>query len=261
MRVHFFQNISWLTTLAIVVGPIILFVLIHALTQPLLKIKEGEEIVGHYIHQVSLIYAILLGLISGACWVNFDRTLRTVGTEQNALMNLYRIGNHLPPSVGEPLKSEIIDYAKTVIHEEWPAMTRGEESLLSSQKAARIKKIQGSFSPETEAESNLQEEALSQAYDFMDARRHRLFQSQEGIPLVLWVVILVGGFLTVAFLFLVYAAHPFRQLAFTVMVTLLISIQWALIIEFSHPYQGIIVIPPFDWERFLHLTAATTSFY
>lgn len=253
-------QVDWLADILLILAFVIFFVIIHASTQKWVKIKEGHEIVGYYIHQVSLIYAVMIGLIAVASWENFNRTQQYETTEGSSLANLYRIASHLPSNVKEPLQDEIISYARLMISDEWPAMQAGGESALTYKTAATIEKILSSFNPGTEAASNLQEESFSQFQSFLNARRMRLSQNQSGMPLILWVNLFVGAFITISFAFLIYAHYPIRQLIFTAMVSLLIAMQLSLIIEFEYPYQGVIVLRPTGWENFLQ-KIETHSFY
>ncbi len=52
------------------------------------------------------------------------------------------------------------------------------------------------FDPRNEGEQVLYERGLTQVHDVADARRLRLLQVREGIPDLLWVVLVGGGVIT-----------------------------------------------------------------
>jgi hypothetical protein len=53
--------------------------------------------------------------------------------------------------------------------------------------------------PQTEADQELYAEGLDQVEQLADARRMRLVAAEEGLPTVLWVVLVSGGMAVVAF--------------------------------------------------------------
>ena len=52
------------------------------------------------------------------------------------------------------------------------------------------------------ADQVLYEQGLERVHDLADARRTRLVEADEGIPAVLWIVLVVGGLVTVGFTYL-----------------------------------------------------------
>src|SRR5215203_2260602 len=58
------------------------------------------------------------------------------------------------------------------------------------------------FQPHTPADEQLYAEGLDQVQRLGDARRMRLFAAEEGIPGVLWAVLIFGGLAAVSFPYL-----------------------------------------------------------
>ena len=54
----------------------------------------------------------------------------------------------------------------------------------------------------TWADQMIYEQGLESVHDLADARRTRLVEAEEGIPTVLWVVLVVGGIVTIGFTYL-----------------------------------------------------------
>jgi hypothetical protein len=54
----------------------------------------------------------------------------------------------------------------------------------------------------TDAEWALYLQALQGIHDLNDARRDRLVDAEEGLPALLWVVLLIGGVIVVGFTYL-----------------------------------------------------------
>jgi hypothetical protein len=64
-----------------------------------------------------------------------------------------------------------------------------------------LQSIQG-FEPRTKGEEQLYAEGLDQVDALTDARRMRLIAAEEGVPGVLWSVLIFGGIVAVGFTYL-----------------------------------------------------------
>src|SRR5919112_253820 len=123
-------------------------------------------------------------------------------SEAHELAGIYFLASRLP----EPERTNVQDlarrYARVVVEEEWPLMERGKTSPRANSliRQLRLKLLQ--FDPRTRGEQVLYEGGLAQVHDAVDARRSRLLEVREGIPNLLWVVLVVGGVLTVSFTYL-----------------------------------------------------------
>ena len=103
----------------------------------------------------------------------------------------------------DPAKSAIEDgivgYLETVIRVEWPAQARG---LTVDRGSAYLQKLNGmatGFKPAGVADGNLQAQLLQSLTRLSDARQSRLLAADTAIPVVVWIVTIVGGVLTVGF--------------------------------------------------------------
>jgi hypothetical protein len=109
----------------------------------------------------------------------------------------------LAGSFPEPERGRIQDlaasYVRVVVEDEWPTMQQGRTSPRAETLVAELRSSIQDFEPRTEAEQALQSEGLTQVDDLNEERALRLLEVREGIPPILWVVLVVGGVITVAF--------------------------------------------------------------
>jgi fumarate reductase subunit D len=218
-------------------------VLVQRLVPP--ERREGQNDVAGFIYAVlGVAYAVLLAFVVIAVWQDYETAKTNVESEAHELAGVYFLASQLP----EPERTRIRDlartYARVVVEEEWPMMKRGQtspraESLLSQ---LRLQILQ--FDPSTEGEQVLYERGLTQLHDATDARRSRLLEVREGIPELLWVVIVGGGVITVSFTYLFglksNAAHALMVAALTLLICgILFTIG-----EFDYPFSGAVEIRP-----------------
>jgi hypothetical protein len=119
------------------------------------------------------------------------------------LPRAHESGSRLPEPEGPRIQGLAGSYARVVAEEEWEAMTRGGGS--SPQAWALMDEmrlgVQG-IEVRTRADGVLFEHGLDPVNELADARRARMVEAEEGIPAVLWAVLVFGGVITVGFTYL-----------------------------------------------------------
>jgi hypothetical protein len=97
--------------------------------------------------------------------------------------------------------------------------------------------LQG-YEPRTAAEQALYAEGLDQVQRLADARRTRLVAAEESIPAVLWVVLVVGGMVTVGFAYLFGLDNTWAHRLMVVSLAGVIALVLFTIGAMDHPFSG-----------------------
>jgi hypothetical protein len=134
----------------------------------------------------------------------------TVEQEANALAEIFWLGHRLPEPEGSHIQELARTYAEEVIHKEWPLMEQGQAPLMTQTQGAPagwtliddIRATLQEIQPRTKADEQLYAEGLDQVQRLADARRMRLVAAEEGVPAVLWSVLIFGGVAAVGFTYL-----------------------------------------------------------
>src|SRR5215212_1337403 len=188
----------------VVCGACIAAVIGLAVVQRLVPVetrKEHNDVAGFIYAVLGVIYAVLLALVVIAVWEDFGRARETTEQEANALAEIFWLAHQLPEPEGRELQELCRSYAEEVVNVGWPLMEQGRTpSLERSQETSRawvliddIRATLQGYEPRTEAEQELYAEGLDQVQRLADARRMRLVQAEEGLPTVLWVVLIAAG--------------------------------------------------------------------
>jgi hypothetical protein len=255
----FLEKSAWLPPLFIAIM-VAIFVGAHFIVQRMLKVKDANEIAGFVAHQIGILYAVLLGFIAVTSWSNFDRSALTAENERDALADLYRIANNLPDKTKEPIEDLSLRYATLMVTEEWPAMQNGGQSQEAAQASEGIFNALASFQPKNKNESNLQKQGLKEATNFLNLRQERLKQNTEGLPNIIWWILLVGAILMISITFFIHPINRTRQLIMTGMLTVLIGMQLSLINEFIYPFRGAVSVGSEGWKTMVD-RISTHQFY
>jgi Protein of unknown function (DUF4239) len=97
--------------------------------------------------------------------------------------------------------------------------------------------IQG-FEPRTKAQEQLYAEGLDQVDALADARRMRLVAAEEGIPAVLWAVLIFGGVAAIGFTYLFGLENTWAHRLMVVTLAAVIGLVLFTIGALEYPFSG-----------------------
>src|SRR5262245_36073457 len=164
--------------------------------------KQHNEVAGFIYAIVGLVYGVLIAYVVVVVWQNFHMAQLTTQLEANAVADLCALAEDLPDGRGLPLQELTRAYAQSVVEDEWPLLGHGEASPRSTALARSLGRAVRALDPETTREQLIVEHAVAVHQTLLDNRRLRLFESRTGIQPILWVILISGGVLTVAFAYL-----------------------------------------------------------
>jgi hypothetical protein len=169
-----------------------------------------------------------------------------VESEANALAEIFWLAHRLPEPEGRQLQELARSYAEEVIDGEWPLMEQGRAPLMEQSRATPpgwvliddIRATLQGFEPRTVAGQELYAEGLDQVQRLADARRMRLVAAEEGIPAVLWVVLVVGGMVAVGFAYLFGMENTWAHRLMVMSLAGVIALVLFTIGVLDHPFSG-----------------------
>jgi hypothetical protein len=172
--------------------------------------QRHNDVAGFIYAALGVIYAVLLALVVIAVWEEFQAASVTLEQEANATAEIFWLGHRLLEPEGSHLQELAHSYAEEVVHKEYPLMEKGELHLMVHGQGTPagwtliddIRATLQEIEPHTKADEQLYAEGLDQVQRLADARRMRLVASEEGIPGVLWSVLIFGGVAAVGFTYL-----------------------------------------------------------
>lgn len=227
----------------------------QVITRPLVRrfatqaLADHNNAVGTVIGAYGVFYGITLGLIAVATWDGYEVAEHLVIKEASSLAALDRDVSALPEPAASELRHLLRNYLDYVIDRAWPEHRRGiipvEGETLVDAFASRLVR----YDPKTERDSALFQAAITQFNDMLEHRGERLASIGNGLPTVLWWIVLIGAILNMAILY-VLRIEPLRT--HTLLIALLssfISLMIFVIIAMDHPFVGDLSINPTPFEN------------
>ena len=90
---------------------------------------------------------------------------------------------------------------------------------------------------------------LEQLHSLGDARRERLLVAEQGLPVILWIVLILGGVITVGFTYLFGLQNTLVHVLMVAALALIISLSLFTVAALDYPFQGDIRIHPAPYEQ------------
>ena len=219
--------------------------------------KQHNDVAGFIYAVLGIAYAVLLGLVVVAAWEQFQTARNTTEREASELAEVFWLGHRLPEAEGHRLQELARSYARVVVDEEWPLIARGGSSPRAWELMDEIRLTIQNMNPDTEAEQVLYYQGLERVYDLADARRDRLLDAREGIPLILWVVLVVGAIVTVGFTYLFGLDDTTTHMLMVALLALVIGLILFTIGSLEYPFSGNVRLGPDAFELVLKRFASS----
>ena len=224
--------------------------LVQRLVPTALRAKHNE-VAGFIYAVLGVAYAVLLGLMLVAVWEQWNAAAETADDEASSLAEIFWIAHQLPDPEGRRIQELARSYARTVEDEEWPLMEQGEASPKAWSTLDEIRDDVQKLGPSTSTPQVLYEQELERVHDLADARRGRLLSAEEGLPAILWVVLIVGGVVVVCFTYLFGLENTSVHLLMVAALALIIALVLFSVAALDHPFRGDVRIAPNALEQVL----------
>jgi hypothetical protein len=208
--------------------------------------QRHNDVAGFIYAALGVIYAVLVALVVIAVWEEYQAASETVEQEANAVAEIFWLGHRLPEPEGTHLQELARSYAHEVVDNEWPLMEQGQAPLMVQEQGTPagwtliddIRATLQEVEPRTQADAQLYAEGLDQVQRLADARRMRLVAAEEGVPGVLWAVLIFGGVAVIGFTYLFGLENTWAHRLMVVTLAAVIGLVLFTIGALEHPFSG-----------------------
>lgn len=201
-------------------------------------------------------FAVLLGFVVFLAFESFDTSRSGAETEAQIVREQVETAQLFPVGVRGRLSGELVCYARTVVHSEWPKMQAGSLGDTVNPWTLAMFRITKTVQPRTASEQAAYGKWLDQRTDREDARSDRTHGAEGVIPLQLWIVLFLSA--VAIFVFMLFFADSAERAVVqaTMMggVAMVITSTLLLLWFLDHPYHsGPGGLRPVAMERTIHI--------
>lgn len=234
------------------------------ITKFLVFSREINEAVNFFGTAVAALYSVTLGLIAVAVWSNFSSVSNLVSKEAASIGVLYRDMGGYPEPLRSQLRAKLRAYTIFVIEKSWPLQQKGMLNDESTLMVAEIHEMMMAYQPTDMGTQILDAEAMHKFNEMADLRRQRADQVDSHLPGTLWVVLLMGGSLTIMVGYFFYISDVRFHIVVQSFLTTFIALMIFLIVALDRPFRGEVSVSPDSYRTIVrrvmdpldHATAA-----
>jgi hypothetical protein len=199
-------------------------------------------------------FSVLLGFIVFLAFTSYDQS--RAGAEQEALIVQQQVvtAQYFPESLGAELTGELVCYARSVVHGEWPRSESGGGDDEINPWGVELFRTIHPFEPASARDENTYGKWLDQTTEREQARVDRLHGAVGVIPTPLWIVLILLSIVIFVFmLFFADSAERARTQALLMGSVAIVITSLLLLIDFlDNPFtDGVGGVKPVAMERAL----------
>jgi Protein of unknown function (DUF4239) len=213
--------------------------------------KQHIDVAGFIYAVLGVSYAVLLGLMLIAVWEQWNAAQDVASDEANELAGIFWFAHALPQPEGRHIQELARSYAQVVVEEEWPLMEQGRSSPKAWATLDELRAAILGLDPPTGAQQVRYNQVLEQLHALGDARRERLLAANEGLATILWVVLIGGAVITIAFTYLFGLDNTLVHLLMVAALAMILSLSLFTVAALDYPFKGDVRIHPAAFEQVL----------
>ena len=185
-------------------------------------------------------FAVLLGFVVFLAFESFDTSRSGAVSEAQIISEEFETAQLMPPAVRGRFSGELICYARSVVHQEWPRMVSGTLGNGHNPWGIAMFQTLKTVEPRSAVEQAAYSKWLDQRTDREGARADRTHGAEGVIPTPLWIVLfLTAGIIFVFMLFFADSAErAIVQATMMGSVAVVISSTLLLLWFLDHPYSN-----------------------
>jgi hypothetical protein len=216
---------------------------------PVEKRKAHNDLIGWQLSILGTTYAVIIGFMLYTVWTDYGAASLNASEEANQIVKLHRLAAGLPAEQRDQIRVLSVAYADVVVNREWAEMARGEVGTESSEINRKMWHTLMSIQSPSWTEITTEDHSLYELSTLMQCRQARQLQITSELPRILWLVLLIGGGLTI------FSACLFGQentLLHGIQVfsfSLLIALVLIAIADIDRPFQGVVHVSDTAFRR------------
>ena len=193
-----------------------------------------------------VLYAVLVAFVVVVVWEQFGDAEKATQSEASAVADLLRDSHAFPVADRPAVQDALIAYLDDVRNDEFPRMRKGESIEQQSEQLSAVWEIQ----PVTRTEIAFYDQAIHKLDDLSTGRKERIATGQAEIPGELWVLLIGGGGIVMAFTFMFGTPDAVVQATAVGLTAALMGFVMYLIFALEHPFVGTLSVKP---EAYVHV--------
>ena len=219
------------------------------------RFEDGDRAAGVF-GVLATGFAVLLGFVVFLAFESFDTSRSGAEAEAQIVTQQFETAQLFPVTVRARLSGDLLCYARTVIHEEWPKMESGTIGDSLNPWVFTMFRTLMTVKPKSPSEQAAYAKWLDERADREDARADRVHGAEGVIPVPLWIVLVLSA--AIIFLFMLFFADSAERAVVQATmiggVAIVITSTLLVVLFLNNPYHsGVGGLRPVAMERAIRI--------
>jgi len=201
-------------------------------------LKENHEVAAIIFNAFGLFYGVMVAFVVFVTWSGYDDATKNLQMEASEALDIFHSAEGFPDPANKIMQQGLRDYVASVYNDEVKRMSQGEITLYSGGAHAKLARLFYQIDEKSIPNKELYAESLRRLNNLAQYRRLRIFAGNNTVPSVIWLVLLFGGVITVAYTYFFGMKNIKAQYMITATLTVTITLILFLIYILNHPFTG-----------------------
>lgn len=240
-------------TVTLVVGLSVGGLILFRKTVSHTRLESANEVSGQVFQLAGVLYAVLVAFVVVVVWEQFGDAENATEAEASAVADLLRDSVAIPAAYRPEVQRSLVSYTEDVINDELPRMRRGETIEEESDQMTAVWTAFLHVQPESRNEIAFFDHDIVKLNDLSANRKLRVSTGESAIPGELWVLLIGGGAVVMAFTFLFGTRDLFVHAVGVALTAALMGFVMYLIFALEHPFVGALSVKPDAYVNVLEI--------
>jgi hypothetical protein len=234
--------IEWIGAIAFVAGVMFVSVLLFLILRRTIdfrRLEKHNDVAGFIYAVIGVIYGVLIAFVVIVVWEHHNAAEQAVQNEANSVIQIYRDADAFPDPFRGALRNDLRNYALGAAAYE---IQNGRGGRGSDQVKLALDSLWHTYSefvPQDDNDRVWYAEILTRLNALAQDRELRITSVRHHLPTILWVVLGIGGAITIGFAYLFGTANTAAHVLMIAGLSLTVSLSTLLVWSLSHPYSGL----------------------
>lgn len=225
-----------------------------------LDIRKQHHEVGNSVYlQIGVVFAVFLAFVFNQVWSEYNTAAQAINGECGALHGAAILAHDLPDGNGRSVEQAILDYSNVVINVEWATLERRQESPEAVSAFEAIVEATGHLQITQPTDATIQGQILALLAQAHAYRESRIFQANQGLPVIIWLVLSFYALILVVFLLFAGVETRIGHLIFTAVFTASVVLVLILVRMLDYPFEGALRLSNSDFVKTIERVTAMSG--
>ncbi len=232
---------TWLQALLIVGGAVLAAVLLELTARRLIGQevrRQHNDVAAAMFGVIGVTFAVLLAFVVMLTFEGYGAARTAVAGEAAVARDVADAAAGLQEPARTDLRHSVSAYLSQVMGAEWPAQAAGQSNQSAEAALAALNRQAALVRPVLPGEAAYHAAVVTALARLQDARAVRQSTAANRVPSIVWIVVLLGGVLTIAAGSFLGAPSLRMHMAMSATLAASGALVVVLIVALSQPYRG-----------------------